>query len=83
MTSDEQAGVLAIHSIPDGDLHGANGQWLVIAQPKIAAAPDFVKLSEEGNERNGFVTAREMESVLANLPDDGLRDFVCFGLSPA
>jgi integrase len=49
-----------------------------IAKPKIAA-PDFVKLSEDGNERKGFFTATEMELVLANLPDDGLRDFVRFG----
>jgi len=46
-----------------------------IAKPKIAA-PDFVKLSEDGNARKGFFTAVEMETVLANLPDNGLRDFV-------
>lgn len=49
-----------------------------IAKPKIAV-PDMEKLSERGNERKGFFTAREMELVLANLPDDGLRDFVRFG----
>ncbi|HKD64602.1 MAG TPA: site-specific integrase [Candidatus Acidoferrales bacterium] len=40
--------------------------------PKMHALP-------ENNARKGFFTATEMESVLANLPDDGLRDFVRFG----
>jgi integrase len=34
---------------------------------------------EAGNKRKGFFTAAEMDQVLANLPDDGLRDFVRFG----
>lgn len=33
----------------------------------------------ENNARKGFFTAAEMDAVLANLPDDGLRDFVRFG----
>lgn len=42
-------------------------------------SPDMPRLSEKGNERQGFFTATEMALVLANLPDDGLRDFVRFG----
>jgi integrase len=43
-----------------------------IAAPKMHTLP-------ENNTRKGFFTAAQMESVLANLPDDGLRDFVRFG----
>ena len=43
-----------------------------IPAPKMHALP-------ENNARKGFFTAAEMEAVLANLPDDGLRDFVRFG----
>jgi integrase len=38
-----------------------------------------VKLpSEKGNKRTGFFTPEQMEKVLSNLPDDGLRDFIRF-----
>ena len=32
-------------------------------------------MSEKGNERTGFATEQQIADVLANLPDDGLRDF--------
>ena len=40
--------------------------------------PEFELLNEKDNVRQGFFKPEEMEKVLANLPDDGLRDFVFF-----
>jgi integrase len=40
--------------------------------------PKIKLLSEKGNKRKGFFTPEQMEKVLGHLPDDGLRDFICF-----
>jgi integrase len=41
--------------------------------------PALLFRDETGNKRKGFFAAADMDRVLANLPDDGLRDFVRFG----
>jgi integrase len=40
--------------------------------------PPKFELLPEHNRRMGFFSAEQMEKVLGNLPDDGLRDFVRF-----
>ncbi|HEY1469446.1 MAG TPA: site-specific integrase [Candidatus Acidoferrum sp.] len=47
---------------------------------KLSAVPfpQYKKLSEADNVREGFFTPSEMQLVLAKLPNDGLRDFVRF-----
>jgi integrase len=49
-------------------------QHLRVATPNRPAHKR--KLSEADNVRQGFFSEEEITSVLANLPDDGLRDFV-------
>jgi integrase len=42
----------------------------------LSRAPYIRKLSEADNVRQGFFSEAEIGDVLANLPNDGLRDFV-------
>ena len=44
----------------------------------LAQAPYIRKLSEEGNEREGFLPPAQFQTLLAALPDDGLRDFTAW-----
>lgn len=41
--------------------------------------PEIPQLDESSQIRHGFFEQSQIEQVLANLPDDGLRDFVEFG----
>ncbi len=49
---------------------------LAVKRGTLSRAPYIRKLSEADNVRQGFFSDAEVKSVLANLPDDGLRDFV-------
>jgi integrase len=49
---------------------------LAVKRGTLARAPYIRKLSEADNVRQGFFSEAQIKSVLANLPDDGLRDFV-------
>lgn len=40
--------------------------------------PPKIEMLDEDNRRTGFANAEQMESLLAALPDDGLRDYVRF-----
>lgn len=51
---------------------------LAVINKKLAAVPFIPRLSEVGNERQGFFEAAEVETVIANLPEY-LRDFTRFG----
>jgi integrase len=42
----------------------------------LSRAPYIRKLTEADNVRQGFFTEAQIREILANLPDDGLRDFV-------
>jgi integrase len=42
--------------------------------------PEYELLAED-NRRTGFFSSEQMQNVLANLPDDGLRDYVDFSWS--
>jgi integrase len=50
---------------------------LAIKRGHLARVPDIRKLVED-NVREGFFSAKQARAVIANLPDDGLRDFVLF-----
>ena len=49
---------------------------LAVKRGTLSRAPYIRKLSEADNVRQGFLSEAEIRKVLANLPDDGLRDFV-------
>jgi integrase len=49
---------------------------LAVKRGKLSRAPYIRKLSEADNVRKGFFSEEEIANVLANLPNDGLRDFV-------
>lgn len=49
---------------------------LAVRRGTLARAPYVRRLSEKGNERQGFFSEDEIVAVLLHLPDDGLRDFV-------
>jgi integrase len=49
---------------------------LAVKRGKLSRAPYIRKLSEADNVRQGFFSEAEIGDVLANLPNDGLRDFV-------
>jgi integrase len=49
---------------------------LAVKRGTLSRAPYIRKLSEADNVRQGFFSEAEIKIVLANLPDDGLRDFV-------
>ena len=49
---------------------------LAVKRSTLSRAPYIRKLSEADNVRQGFFSEEEIKTVLANLPDDGLRDFV-------
>jgi integrase len=49
---------------------------LAVKRSKLSRAPYIRKLSEADNVRQGFFSEAEIRDVLANLPNDGLRDFV-------
>jgi integrase len=49
---------------------------LAIKRGTLSRAPYIRKLSEVDNVRQGFFSEAQIREVLANLPDDGLRDFV-------
>jgi integrase len=48
-----------------------------VQSPKVVVVPSFPRL-KEANVRQGFFTRAECEALLAQLPDDGLRDFVAW-----
>jgi integrase len=48
---------------------------LAVRRGTLARAPYIRRLSEKGNERQGFFSEEEIAAVLAALPDEGLRDF--------
>jgi integrase len=52
---------------------------LAVKRGKLSRAPYIRKLSEADNVRQGFFSEEEITNILANLPDDGLRDFVDWG----
>jgi len=52
---------------------------LAVKRGKLSRSPYIRKLSEADNVRQGFFSEAEIKVVLANLPDDGLRDFVEWG----
>jgi len=47
-----------------------------VKRGRLSRAPYIRKLSEADNVRQGFFSEAEIRDVLANLPNDGLRDFV-------
>ena len=49
---------------------------LAVQRGRLSRSPYIRKLSEADNVRKGFVSEAEIRAILANLPDDGLRDFV-------
>jgi len=49
---------------------------LVVKRGTLSRAPYIRKLSEADNVRQSFFSEAEIGDVLANLPNDGLRDFV-------
>jgi integrase len=49
---------------------------LAIKHGTLSRAPYIRKLSEADNVRQGFFSETQIQEILANLPDDGLRDFV-------
>jgi integrase len=49
---------------------------LAVKRGKLSRAPYIRKLSEGDKVRQGFFSEAEIGDVLANLPNDGLRDFV-------
>lgn len=53
---------------------------LAVRTKKLNSAPFIPRLSEVGNERQGFFEAEHLESVIANLPEY-LRDFARFGFA--
>jgi integrase len=52
---------------------------LAVRRGTLSRVPFIRKLSEAGNARQGFFSEAEIDAVLENLPDDGLRDFVEWG----
>jgi integrase len=51
---------------------------LAIRRGTLNKSPYIRKLSEADNVRQGFFSEKEIDAVLANLPNDGLRDFVAW-----
>lgn len=51
---------------------------LAIEDNKLKSAPRIRRLSEKGNERQGFFEKADFQTLLENLPDY-LRDFALFG----
>lgn len=51
---------------------------LAIRHEKISSAPEIVRLSEVGNERQGFFETADFEGVVGKLPEY-LKDFARFG----
>lgn len=50
-----------------------------IEDGELANAPFIRKFEKLSNRRTGFLTRPQFDKILANLPDDGLRDYCAFG----